>query len=194
MLNGKRKLLTMMLALVIFAAAYVGYDAWERSIFAKRSPIAAGLPRSEEQANAQFRDRVYQRFAAGLSAAEAMRELLAQGFIGPQGASNSVLPGPAEPLKSFNAGFTLVRHSSWLLNCRQRWDISWATTPQGRMVSLNAQYQHICAYPSWATSLASLRARRATARSISAHMSFPMLGSSASRYLSQAGRMNGCGG
>jgi hypothetical protein len=56
------------------------YDRLDRRAFAKRSPIAAGLPANFDEANEVFKRRVAKRFPVGSSEDDLIVTLTAQGF------------------------------------------------------------------------------------------------------------------
>jgi hypothetical protein len=137
-------LLGLSLLVACTAAGVTAYDAWDRRQFEVRSPLAAGLPSSEEKADDIFRERVQERFPEGTPAAELMRELAAQSFVDSNKFVRGLSSRATEPVDSLNGEYLLMRNSSWLFGCWQRWEVSWTMTRHGQISVLNTQYQHVC--------------------------------------------------
>jgi hypothetical protein len=133
-----RRLLNVLFGLTLLVLVAIGtvelakaglrlYEENSRREFAKRSPIAAGLPNRFSDGEVMFRRRVFERFPLGSSASELISGLEGQGFarnVRLTGKLNELVlrPGPG-------IGFP----------CTLEWSVAWEAA-NGLLTSLKTRY------------------------------------------------------
>jgi len=146
MVRGILTALAIAISLVILAVGGVAaFDAYDHWAFARRSPLAANLPRASEDGGLEFSLRVRESFSVGTAASNLERVLSVQGFVRTHLAVAKTTSDGSEPAD------TLMSNAFWLndgpgLNivCRPRWKVAWAVDCQDRISRLEASYLPAC--------------------------------------------------